>query len=76
MEVWVAEIKARAARRIGEISKGLEKVVTTGGGNVGIPASGKPKNETLRQAGILTSAAHRFEKTASIMESLACYTET
>jgi len=66
LECWTAEIKLRAVRRIGELSAALEKVVTTGGGNVGIPASGKPKAQVLDAAGISTSTAHRYEKVAAL----------
>ena len=71
MEVWVAEIKLRAARRIGEISKGLEK------GSGGDRKSNnfkmandsqfeKIKKEALANAGLSQRSANRFEKIAEI----------
>ncbi len=52
-----AKIKLRAQRRIGEISKTLEKIQTVGGGKVGMPSGGKPKRDVLKSAGLSTSAA-------------------
>ena len=52
-----AETKSRAQRRIGEYSKTLEKVQTVGGGNVGMPTSGK--RDTLKSAGLSIRAAIR-----------------
>ena len=43
LETAAAEIKLRAQRRLGEISRTLEKVKTIGGGKVGMPSGGKPK---------------------------------
>jgi hypothetical protein len=62
MERWVAEIKLRADVRIGEISKGLE----TGAGrpNSSQPREKLSKAQTLKAAGISTSAAHRAEQLA------------
>lgn len=68
LALWVSEIQLRARRRIGELSAELDKVVTTGGGKVGIPSSGKPKSEVLKSAGLSTSAAHRYEQLASVPE--------
>ncbi len=68
MEVQVAEIKLRALRRMGELSKALEKVTTIGGGEVGIPSGGKPKSEQLADAGVSTSAANRAEQLADVPE--------
>src|SRR5271165_918263 len=47
---------------IGELWRELEKVQTLGGGRVGIPTSGKPKAAALRDAGISTSTAQRYEQ--------------
>ena len=47
MEVQVAEIKLRAPRGMGELSKMLEKVITVGGGIAGISSDGKPKEQPL-----------------------------
>ena len=67
MEIWLAEMKLRARRRIGEISAGLE---TSKGERTDIgplPSAGKrSKTETLKQAGITTSVANRCEKVAAI----------
>lgn len=69
MEVWLAEMKLRARRRIGEISRELEKVQGKGkkSDNSPIPSGGK-KSEVLAQAGISTSAANRCEKVAEVPE--------
>ena len=62
-----AEIKLRAPRRIGEISKTLEKAHKTGrGSKVRIPSGGKSKSYTLKAAGISTSTANRCEKISDI----------
>lgn len=55
MGVWVAEIKMRASRQIGEMSLVLDKVVTTGGGKVGIPSGRNPKRNTPRIHGAIRS---------------------
>lgn len=65
LEQWVSEIKLRAIRRIGEISRELEKG-PSGRASVSLPTAGKSKTETLKSAGISTSAAHRAEQLASI----------
>lgn len=63
MERWVAEIKLRATRRIGELSAALEKAPRGGaGGTTKVPAGGK--NAVLKAAGLSTSAAHRAERLA------------
>jgi hypothetical protein len=54
--------RGRACQRIGQISKELEKVVTVGGGKVGIPTDGKPKEQQLKEAGISTSIVNRYEE--------------
>lgn len=66
MERWVAEIKLRAVRRIGELSRGLE--ASKGGANpkATLPAGGKSKYQILKSAGISTSQAHRAEQVAAI----------
>lgn len=69
MEAWVAAIKIRACRRIGELSKELEPSPRSKGGSRH-PDSGMPtKTETLKSVGISTSAANRYEKLAEIPES-------
>jgi len=58
---WLGRIACRAVLRIGELSRELDKVETIGGGRVGMPINGKPKVEVLRESGLSTSAAQRFE---------------
>lgn len=62
LEQWAAEIKLRAQRAIGEISVGLEKQKN----QAALPSGGKSKNEALKDAGISTSTAHRYEQLAAI----------
>lgn len=57
MEQWVAEIRLRARRCIGDLSAGLETVQ-------GIPNAGK--KSLLAAAGISTSEASRCEQLASV----------
>lgn len=67
MEIWLAEVKLRARRRIGEISRELDKAEP---GPIGKDTSHRwevtPKSEVLEQAGISTSTANRCEKIACI----------
>lgn len=65
MEQWAAEIKLRAQRAIGAISATLEKKSSR---HATLPAGGKCKAEALAEAGISTSAAHRYEQLAAIPE--------
>ena len=68
MECWLAEIKIRAGRRIGEISRGLQ---TSKGGqnpNSTLPVGGKSKNKSLEEAGLTTSVANRLEQLSDIPE--------
>ena len=67
LETTCAEIKLRAQRRIGEISKELEKA-PSGRAAVSLPASGKSKKDTLKSAGISTSAAQRYEEISDVEE--------
>ncbi|MDQ1831957.1 hypothetical protein [Massilia scottii] len=62
LEQWAAEIKLRAQRAIGEISAGLEKQKN----QAALPSGGKSKSEALKDAGISTSTAHRYEQLATI----------
>jgi N6-adenosine-specific RNA methylase IME4 len=64
LEIQAAEIRARARRRIGEISAALEKVVTNSRGWENVI----PKASVLSAAGISTSEADRCEDIASIPE--------
>ena len=55
-----AEIKLPAQRRIGEISKTLEKALHGGAGDGSkIPPLGISKRDTLKSAGLSASAANR-----------------
>lgn len=66
MEIWTAEIKLRAVRRLGELSAALEK--SGGGANplATLTDGGKSKSEALASAGISTTAANRYENVAAI----------
>lgn len=67
LEIHAAEIKARAARRIGELSKALDK--TQGEHLPNVPASGSMgKTAALKAAGLSTSKANRFEAIADLPE--------
>lgn len=69
MEAWLAEIKLRAMRRIGELSAELDKAKPGGtGGGAKVPPLGRSKVDTLKAAGISKSAADRCEKIASVPE--------
>jgi len=57
-----------AQRRIGEISRELEKAEAHGG-KIRLPNSGKPKSQTLKDAGLSTSTAQRCEEIASVPEA-------
>ena len=62
LQAQAAEIRLRAKRRIGELSKALEK--SKGGSNPSatLPCNGKSKSEVLTEAYISTSEAYRCEK--------------
>lgn len=64
MERWFAEIKARAYRRMGEISLSLDNAAN----QYALPSTGQSKNRTLKKAGISTSVANRCEQIAKIPE--------
>jgi hypothetical protein len=71
MELAYTEYKLQAVRRMGEISRDLEKVSHgPGRGHKSLPGGGKPfsaaKSAVLKRAGISTSSAHRYEKIAAI----------
>jgi hypothetical protein len=74
MEIWVAEIKLRATRRIGEISRDLGKAkqgtAKNGkrGGTNELPPGGVSKNDALKSAGLSTQTASICERIASIPE--------
>ena len=69
LEIWVAEIRVRAKRRVGELSAALP--VSKGGANPSatLPSGGKSKSEVLQEAGLTTSEAGRCEQLASVAES-------
>ncbi len=70
LETWTAEIKTRASRRIGEISRELEKAHGTGkAGKIKLPPSGSLKAGTLKAAGLTVQSAHRCERIAEIPEA-------
>lgn len=68
MELWTAEIKARASRRIGEISKAMEKMPGPGRGKKNSTAANSfmTKKSTLAAAGLTEQAANRCEKISEI----------
>jgi N6-adenosine-specific RNA methylase IME4 len=66
MEIWLAEIRLRALRRLGELSRELEKA-TPSQRREGVTVPGA-KRATLADVGLSTSAAHRCEQIASIDE--------
>jgi hypothetical protein len=57
-ETWAAEIKLRAWRRLGEISRGLAKRQNQ---HDALPIIGRAKNEVLAQAGVSVQDASRRE---------------
>jgi hypothetical protein len=73
LEIQAAEIRARARRRMGELSSGLDKVPPEESGamaHAGLPLAGKTSKATVLQAaGISTSEAQRCEAIASIPEA-------
>lgn len=67
LERYAAMIKARAMRRLGELSADLDVHEQAKGGR--LPTSGMPtKTSVLKDAGISTSTAHRCEVIAAIPE--------
>lgn len=68
MQQWLSEIKLRATVRIGEISKGLDRVEAPAkheGKGGRLPSTGKStKAQILKAAGISTSTANRWEQLA------------
>src|SRR3989304_3650566 len=62
LEMWSTEIKERAKRRLGEVSKGLE--TSKGGANpkATLPKGGTSKAATLKAAGVSKSEANRCER--------------
>lgn len=66
MELWVAEIRMRAKRRIGELSTSLETGQPRDGGGRLASSGNTAKAVILKSAGLSTSEAHRCEKLAAI----------
>lgn len=65
MESWVAEIRLRARRRIGELTREMEKA--QGANLPNVPKLGHTaKREAIAAAGISKSEAHRCERIASV----------
>ncbi|MEC4681589.1 MAG: hypothetical protein VST67_12960, partial [Nitrospirota bacterium] len=56
---WAAEIKLRAWRRLGEISRGLAKRQNQ---HDALPIIGRAKNEVLAQAGASVGMLHEPER--------------
>lgn len=73
LEAWVSQIKVRAAMRIGELSRELEKAAPLNGKGAGVPSGGKTKTAVLKAAGISTSAANRFEHLAEHADAVEAY---
>lgn len=65
MESWLAEIRLRAARRMGEMTMLLPKASGSNLANVG-PRDHPGKREMLRAAGISTASANRCEQVAKV----------
>lgn len=63
---WIAEIELRAKRRIGELTKDLEKGTPKNGHRHELPTSGKFKKDALADAGISLSEANRCEQIAAV----------
>ena len=67
LETMARRIRARATRRMGEISRNLEKIGGPGRGKEFPPlGSLLSKAAVLKEAGISTSVAHRAEQVAAI----------
>jgi N6-adenosine-specific RNA methylase IME4 len=65
LERWVAEIRLRAKRRLGEISRGLDKAPGERTDIEPLPNAGKRlKAAVLKAAGVSTSEAQRCERLA------------
>lgn len=68
LEAWVAEVRLRAFRRLGELSAALPKA--TGSNLPNVTPSGHPgKRAELKAAGISKDTAHKCEKLARISEA-------
>ena len=66
LEAWVAEIRLRARRRVGELTASLE---TAKGANQHLSSGGKKhKSEALKAAGLSITEAHRCERIAQVPE--------
>jgi N6-adenosine-specific RNA methylase IME4 len=59
-DAW--EIRKRAEDKLGELSAELPQAKLAGKGKLSLPSGGKAKKAALKDAGISTSAANRYEK--------------
>ena len=72
MESWLAEIKLRAKRKIGVISKNIESKQGKKAGNLTSSDVGQndTKTKILSNSGLTKSVANRCEKIAEIPDEL------
>jgi hypothetical protein len=68
MEKWLAEMKLRARRKIGEISKGLDKGKPGVKSELSRTTATQSKRDSLKEAGISKDVANRCEHIADIPE--------
>lgn len=68
LETWAAEIKLRAIRKVGELSRELEKGHGPGRGKKNSSNGKSFKGKALHAAGLTPQAAHRCEQIAAIPE--------
>lgn len=69
LEAWVAEIRLRARRRVGELTSELERGRGPGrGSKIQLSKGGKFKNDALKEAGLSVAEAHRCEQIAQVPE--------
>lgn len=67
LELWLADIRIRAERRMGEMTLLLPKASGCNLANVG-PRDHPGKREVLKAAGISTASANRYEQVAKVDE--------
>jgi hypothetical protein len=70
MEAWVAAIKIRACRRIGEIGKALDRAQGERTDRLRPGDGTKSKHAAIEAAGLSTSTVHRYEKLAEMVPHL------
>ncbi len=69
IERMAAEIRLRAKRRLGQLTRQLDRAHKIGQGRkVQLPKSGKLKADVLKEANLSTSQAHRCEQLASVSD--------